>query len=368
MSKQVAGKNKMAFFRANKSLSSRAAPSRFFVRILSMLCAAGLAGCLVGPDFSPPQTEFPAGWQGTTAGETAAPAMSAATAKPLGAVDWWQVFEDPLLNSLVQQAVESNLDLKQAETRVREARANLSLALAGLFPTVDATGQYRRGNSVGQSTNVAVSKGPHDFFQAGFDSTWELDFFGGTRRSVEAADAGLESAIESRRDTLVTLLSEVARNYVELRGAQRELAVARENVQIQQESVRLSRERYGAGFVSYLDVANADAQVATTQSQIPPLESSVKQSIYNISILLGKPPAAFVEQLSSVQPISGCAAGSAGWAAVGAAQTPAGYPPSRNRSARCRGSSRRGDSRFVPQIFTDQLRRREQHDSKNNCR
>jgi NodT family efflux transporter outer membrane factor (OMF) lipoprotein len=140
-------------------------------------------------------------------------------------------------------------------------------------------------------------------FQAGLDAAWELDIFGGVRRSVEAADAEVRFAVEDSRDALITLVSEVALNYVELRGFQQEIVIARSNLAAQQQTAELTRKRFQGGLVGALDVANADAQVATTASQIPVLETSSQQAIYNLSVLLGLEPAALLAELSSASSI-----------------------------------------------------------------
>src|SRR5262249_50847089 len=132
---------------------------------------------------------------------------------------------------------------------------------------------------------------------------WELDIFGGLRRGVEAAEADVVVAIEDRRDVLVTLTAEVALDYLDLRGFQRELVIAKENLEAQRRTADLTRRRFAGGFVSGLDVANADAQVATTESQVPLLESAIRQSIYSLSVLLGREPAALLEELSPDTPI-----------------------------------------------------------------
>jgi len=138
---------------------------------------------------------------------------------------------------------------------------------------------------------------------AGFDATWEIDIFGGTRRGVEAAEAQIESAYFDRQATLVTINAEVAAAYFTLRGAQRELAVARENLSAQQQTLQVTQERFDAGFVSSLDVANAKAQVGQTASQIPTYDALMHSSAYAISVLLGQPPAALLAELTSEQAI-----------------------------------------------------------------
>lgn len=267
-------------------------------------------GCLVGPDFKPPETWLPEGWYGekTQVQSEQSDRISKPSKKAPAVTEWWTLLNDPVLDALIKDAVESNLDLKVAEARVRQARASLVIARAPLFPEINSSADFRRSKSQESGGESTVDFGGgssriQNSYQAGFDAAWELDFFGGIRREVEAADADLQSAEEARRNVLVTLLSETGRNYVELRGAQRELAVAQENLLIQQKSVDLSRQRFEAGFVSQLDVVNAQSQVATTRSQIPVLEASIEQSIFNISVLVGEPPAALIEQLALLRPI-----------------------------------------------------------------
>jgi NodT family efflux transporter outer membrane factor (OMF) lipoprotein len=133
---------------------------------------------------------------------------------------------------------------------------------------------------------------------AGFDAAWELDIFGGVRRSIEAADADLQASVEARRDVLVTLTAEVARNYIDLRAFQQRILIAQQNLAAQKHSAKLTRQRFEAGLASGLDVANAEAQVATTGAVIPLLEASGRQMIYSLGVLLGRPPAALVQELA----------------------------------------------------------------------
>jgi len=263
------------------------------------LYASALCGCIVGPDFQPPQVAVPGNWIG---------AATTAPAEPPG-VDlarWWTVFDDPTLVSLEERAVRSNLDLMLAEARIRQARAARGIAVSGLGPSVDAVGSLQRSRSPGRSSNwqEGETRGVvSNTYDAGFDAGWELDIFGGIRRNIEAADADLQASVESRRDVLVTLTAEVARNYIELRSFQQRTEIARQNLVTQQHSARLTRQRFEGGFVSGLDVANADAQVATTASQIPFLEAAARQSIYALGILLGQEPAALVAELSPASAI-----------------------------------------------------------------
>ncbi|MGA2071756.1 MAG: efflux transporter outer membrane subunit [Sedimentisphaerales bacterium] len=243
------------------------------------------AGCMVGPDYKPQDPNAPTGWVGTK-NTSSSDAML---------LEWWTEFNDVNLTSLIERAMKSNLDLRLAEERIRQARAASGVAGAGFWPTADVTGSATRNrNAAGVKSNL---------FQAGLDATWELDIFGGTRRNIEAAEADIRASVEDRRDVLVTLVSELAINYVQLRGFQQEIIIAQNNLKAQQQSAAVVHRRYEGGFVSALDVANADAQVATTMSQIPLLETSAQQTIYNISVLLGQEPASLLEELSPASSI-----------------------------------------------------------------
>jgi NodT family efflux transporter outer membrane factor (OMF) lipoprotein len=262
-----------------------------------------LAGCMVGPNYHRPEVHVPENWAGPTlAGEQAVQPSQNALAY------WWRVFEDPMLSSLEERALESNLDLKLAGARIRQARAAKKGAQSALGPSADATASYQRSQSSGLRTDGLAIEGDReglrsDQYQAGFDAAWEADIFGGARRGIEAADSDLSAAVEARQDVLVTLAAEVARNYVELRGLQQRIAIAGHNLKAQKHTAGLTRQRFEGGFASGLDVANAEAQVATTASEIPLLEASARQVIYAISVLLGENPPALVRELSPVSEI-----------------------------------------------------------------
>ncbi|HSI33406.1 MAG TPA: efflux transporter outer membrane subunit [Tepidisphaeraceae bacterium] len=251
-----------------------------------------LPGCLVGPDFRAPGAHTPDGWLGAgdQGGQT-----SVMRPTPAQIAQWWRTFKDPKLDSLIDRAVESNLDLRVATSRVRQARAARGIEVAGLLPNVNVSGSYDRART--------RAGGSSDLYRAGFDAGWELDVFGGVRRSVEAADAQIDVVVEDRRDVLVTLTSEVATNYAELRGTQARIEIAKQNLATQRRSLALTRRRLEGGFVTGLDVANAEAQVASTESTIPTFEASARQSIYAIAVLLGLEPGALVEELTVVSPV-----------------------------------------------------------------
>jgi NodT family efflux transporter outer membrane factor (OMF) lipoprotein len=273
---------------------------------MRFICACGfcillLTSCAVGPDFKAPVANVPPGWQGVSA--PAPDPISVAVSEPVALVDWWKSFDDNTLTSLIERAIRSNLDVRQAGARIRQARAERRVGGAALWPTLDSFASYSRSGSGGGSSSGGGGGSEQSLYEAGLDAAWELDIFGGTRRNIEALSADLLAAVEDRRDVLVTLISEVGINYIDLRGLQRQIAIAEKNLQAQRKSVSITSQLFEAGFVGGLDVANAKAQASTTASQIPVLESAVRTTIYNLSVLLGEEPTSLVQALNVAAPI-----------------------------------------------------------------
>jgi multidrug efflux system outer membrane protein len=267
---------------------------------LALSSALLLNGCMVGPNFQPPQANVPAAWTGVSERQAAHPSMT--TSQPADLTRWWQKFHDPQLTALVEQAMDANLDLQLAAARLRQARAARGVVAGGLWPAVSGSATYQRTHRLG-ATDTGSGADDQNLFQIGLDAVWELDIFGGIRRNVESASANIQAAQAGIRDTLVSVAAEVALNYVQLRGFQQQIVIAQNNLKAQQHTAEITRQRFAAGFVSALDVANANAQVATTASQIPVLETSAQQAIYALSVLLARPPAALLQELSTAQPI-----------------------------------------------------------------
>ena len=245
-----------------------------------------LASCtMVGPDYQPPQPEMPGQWH-----ETVANIVSEDDAAT-GA--WWTLFDDPLLDSLMERAAASNHSLKIAEARIREARAGRTIAAATVsLGGAAAATQSRR------SENTSSSGGSQNLFQIGFDARWELDIFGGVKRAVEAADATLAASHEELRDVLVSLQAEVARNYLELRGNQKRLVTTRNNIATQEKTVAMVRGRFEMGLGNELDRVQAETQLALTKAQVPALEASAREAMHQLAILIGQPPASLITELS----------------------------------------------------------------------
>lgn len=272
------------------------------VAVLALLTA----GCTVGPDYRRPDTPVPAMWSEAR--------YDGIDTRPADLARWWEEFNDPVLTGLANRAAGANLDLRLAEGRIREARALRRVVEAGAWPSVEVSGSYSRSrtseNAIAPSSQGSGgspffrgSNNGQDLFRSGFDSSWEIDVFGGVRRSVESADATVEVSIEDRRDVLVTLLGDIARNYIDLRGFQRRLAVARNNLKAQQESLEITQVRFQAGLANYLPVSQAEAQVNTTAAEIPALEALSKQAAHRLDVLLGIHPGALSAELSADAPI-----------------------------------------------------------------
>ena len=281
-----------------KGASPNAAASAATVVLLLAGSASAflLNGCSAGPNFHPPTTEVSAAFaNGSQTNLNAAPA----------AVTWWEGFNDAILNSLVSRAVATNQDLRIATAHVLEARALHMGAVADLFPVANANAGWTKSLASQDSEPMSLPRSQREFslYNAGFDATWELDFFGHVRRSVQASTADLIATVADRQDVLVTLISEVARNYFELRGAQHQLAVARGNADNERETLDVAVAKSKAGRSTELDTARARAQLESTLASIPPLEAAVKHSIHRLGVLTGQQPTALQSELTPPAPI-----------------------------------------------------------------
>jgi multidrug efflux system outer membrane protein len=267
-------------------------PIRWCFALLVVLILAGCA--TVGPDYVPPETPVSATWHTQLKGGLITEEMD-----PRNLATWWTTFNDPELSSLINRAVGGNLDLKKAWARVREARARRGVAKADLFPTLDAAGSATWSRS---SKDAGTGK-TSDLYAAGFDAGWELDIFGGVRRSVEASEADLRASQEDLRDVLVSLLAEVALNYVEVRTFQTRLTVAEANLEAQNETYQLALWRHQAGLSDELAVQQARYNLENTRSQIPTLRVGLEEAMNRIAVLLGEQPGKIHEEVEKQVPI-----------------------------------------------------------------
>ena len=261
------------------------------LQLLAFAMLAALTGCAaVGPTYQEPRPDLPEKWSEMRDNTASMPAATLNS--------WWKLFHDPLLDLLVHRAQTANLDLRLADSRLREARAARQLAGAARMPTVGSSPSYSKVRSYENTSSGDVKT---DLYQVGFDASWEIDIFGGVRRAVEEADATVAVSEEDRRDVLVTLLGEVARNYLELRGSQQRLAIAGKNITIQQETLAFVEKRTELGLSGGLELEQAKSQLYLTKSQMSSIEIAVRQTMHRLALLIGEQPQSLYSELSQEQ-------------------------------------------------------------------
>ena len=280
--------------------------------VLAVGSALALAGCNVGPNFSTPDPLLPAtSYLDTGKGVASPVSVTAGTTSAPTDAEWWRIFHDPILSSLEARVADENLDVRTATLRLAESRAQRGVTAAAALPTVDGTFQYQRElfsqNGLVSlipaipgvpTSNFAV---PFNNFVVGFDASWEIDLWGHVRRQIEAADANLDASAEQRRDTLVSTFAEVARDYVQLRGTQELIRIAKENLSVETEIFGVAKVRQEKGLTTGLDTESAAAQVESVRAQLPQLEQQELQQINALSMLLDEPPLGLSGQLIKVK-------------------------------------------------------------------
>jgi len=260
-----------------------------------VLWAIGLTGCTpwseyihngfkVGPNYGRPAAPVAKGWIDATDKRVRSESVEDR--------QWWTTFNDPVLNDLIQSAYQQNLTLREAGFRVLEARAQLGIAVGQMFPQTQVnTGDYS-ANAV--SLNVANREfTPQRWFgqwDYGFGLAWELDFWGRLRRAIESSEATLDASVEEYDDVLVTLLGDVAGNYVQYRTTEQRIAYAQENVRLQQRILELATARFKGGQTSELDVNQAQSDLSSTEALIPRLRIQLRDTNNRLCVLLGAPP------------------------------------------------------------------------------
>lgn len=263
-----------------------------------------LAGCTVGPDYQAPDTALPESWR--------QPAPPGPKLDVEADQAWWRSFNDPLLTNLIDRAVITNFDLQRARAAIIEARALRLEAASAFYPSVDAgtsvtrSRQTSKGNTTsfgGFNVQTDDRSSINTFYEAGFDAAWELDVFGKTRRSVEAADAFVAAQTDAANNVRLTLIGDVARAYVDARGLQRQIEVTRQTIDAQQDTLALTRARYQAGTGTGLDVVRAEAQLATFTAALPPLQTALAENIHRLGVLTGQAPQALADLLEIPAPI-----------------------------------------------------------------
>jgi multidrug efflux system outer membrane protein len=284
--------------------------------LAAVLLAAQLIGCTVGPDFKAPRADFPSTWS-ATAESRAAGQVGQVTDATADAGAWWTGFGDPELTSLVERAAAANLDAKVAMLRIAEARAQRDVGRAGQWPSLsmNASEQTIRlsestptgalftktGNLPGLA-GVSIPN-PYTQDQLGFEASWEIDLFGRIRRSVEAAKADTDASVEDSRAVLVSMLGDVGRAYIDLRGAQARRAVVVETITTIQDLLDLAGDRRRAGLSSEIDVARTAAETSSAQAQLPLLDRQIAQDVNQLGKLLARAPGALKAELAAASPV-----------------------------------------------------------------
>jgi NodT family efflux transporter outer membrane factor (OMF) lipoprotein len=264
---------------------------RFVVAALAISTFVG--GCTVGPDYVKPEAPVPDAWH-----ERLADGMEDGRA---GLHSWWTMFDDPALDRLIEMAGAGNLTLKEAVARIAEAEAEAGVAKGALVPSVDSDGDVTRAR---ESDDFATPGRQKDTrYGMSVDASWEVDLWGRIRRSVESAEAGVQASVEDYRDVLVLLFRDVAVSYVEVRTLQARIKAAKSNVEAQQDTLALVEARNEAELVGKLDVRQAELNLATTESAIPPLRASLDAEINRLGVLVGQLPSSLYPMLSEVEPI-----------------------------------------------------------------
>jgi len=263
------------------------------------LLGVAVVGCAVTSDYHPSQVEVPQRWSEQQA-DNASVAQST--------IAWWTLFHDAELNSLIERAVQANLDVRLARTRLLEVRKQLGITSASFAPSLTGTASYAREKEsknapapllVDRNGAIEAPGQSDNLFQARLDASWELDIFGGQRRSIEAARAAVEVATFESDGVILSLLAEVARTYIELRTTQHAIAVATENMSTRNELATLVSARYAGGMAPYGDVAHAKLQARQAAAEIPPLDSRYKNAVNRLGTLLGLWPGALASELKA---------------------------------------------------------------------
>jgi NodT family efflux transporter outer membrane factor (OMF) lipoprotein len=326
-----------------------------FRRWLGVLpVALAISGCsAVGPDYSQPQVASPPSWfnfaarppvppattpvgkpPATTPAKPAARAplqpASAMVAAPLESA-WWTLFHDPQLTALETRVLAANLDIRSAGLRLGEARQQRRIVGADQMPNANANANFTAerasskgifsalgGSAPSSATNAGTTANgaggsaggipgsalaPFDLYSAGFDASWELDLWGRVRRELESSDASVAASEQARRGAVISVQAEMARDYVQLRGIQRTIAITQENLRTAQSSLKLTQDRAAGGLTTELDVANARALVATIAANLPQLEQQQDAGINQISLLLAEQPGSLRDELVTTKPV-----------------------------------------------------------------
>lgn len=250
---------------------------------------AALCGCMVGPDFEPPKADMPKEWSAGRDGTDISDSPEPLEMSPETLAEWWRLFDDPTLTSLISRAFDGNLSIRAATERIAQARATLGVSQSGFFPAANLNAGMSEG---GHPIDVT-----HTSYSMGASASWEIDVFGGVRRGIEASAAEYKAALANKAAARISVAAEVARNYFTYRCVQQEILITKNNLETQKGTYRATLARQKSGFVSKLDAVRAAAQVESTSAQLPALESQLELTRHAIEYLCGLNTGALKKEL-----------------------------------------------------------------------
>ncbi len=276
-----------------------------------------LSACSVGPNYKAPETCIEESWVNS---ETK---VAVSETDPI--TKWWDVFQDPLLNKYIKLSVDNNQEILTAMSNILQAKALKKVVASAFYPQigadVNATKTYfskngpvfaigpSAGSFPGTISNVTglpfslQTPQIQSLFNLLFDFSWEIDLFGKTRRSVEAANAEIESVIEEKNDLLISVMAEIARNYIELRSFQKQKLLLEENLSVLEKKAYIIRKQYELGYADKLDDENIQAILSSQKAKVPEVDAHIYQNIYILSVLTGSLPETLLNELLCAQPL-----------------------------------------------------------------
>ncbi|MDT8441349.1 MAG: efflux transporter outer membrane subunit [Desulfuromonadales bacterium] len=261
---------------------------------LIVLAILILPACTVGPDYRAPQRNASDQWA-SLAGEQAASAQIDTA--------WWTIFADPQLEGYLADAVRQNHQLEMARAGVQRAVALRRETGADFYPSVDTRLSHARARTSGAASNDSSGPSYRSLYTATLAASWEVDLFGGIQRAEQAATARLLGAEEERRAVLMAILAETARGYLEIRGVQKQIAITRKNIAVQEQTYRLVESLFTVGEASEFDLSRARGQLQLTRSRLPDLDAALRTGIYRLAVLLGQPPESLLEEMLENRPL-----------------------------------------------------------------
>ncbi len=258
-----------------------------------LLLSLGLSACTMGPDYKAPKIDLFDKWF------SASPTQ--VSQEPIH-TEWWNIFDDALLSKYIEQSAVHNKDVQIALANIKRARAVRGETRGTLMPSLGSNVEATRSKS--SSANSSFNSGDiRNVYDAGFDASWELDIFGGTRREIEASDARLGIAKASYNNVMLSTFSDVARNYYEARGVQKRIAITQQNIDLLKQTYDLINARLNVGEATQFDADRARGEYEATQAQLPNLNAALEVNIFSLSTLLGLPPEALLDEMKTVQPL-----------------------------------------------------------------